>query len=122
VSHNGSQKAADSEAGAAGCRQPVVASAATLWLPRSAWSQPRWPANPFTLGVASGAATPSSVLLWTRLHLPGVAAASLGPAPITVRWELADDEGFRRIVHSGQTLAPPELAHSVHLAGARPGP
>ena len=91
------------------------ASAATLWLPRSAWSQPRWAANPFTLGVASGAATPSSVLLWTRLHLPGVAAASLGSDPITVRWELADDEGFRRIVHSGQTLAPAELAHSVHL-------
>ena len=95
--------------------QVASASAATLWLPRSAWSQPRWPANPFTLGVASGAATASSVLLWTRLHLPGVAAASLGPAPITLRWELADDEGFRRVVHSGQALAPPELAHSVHL-------
>ena len=77
--------------------QAAGASAATLWLPRSAWSQPRWAANPFTLGVASGAATPSSVLLWTRLHLPGVAAASLGSDPITVRWELADDEGFRRI-------------------------
>ena len=114
MSHNGSQKAAQLESRRRWL-QAAVASAATLWLPRSAWSQPRWPANPFTLGVASGAATPSSVLLWTRLHLPGVAAASLGPAPITVRWELADDEGFRRIVHSGQTLAPPELAHSVHL-------
>jgi len=89
--------------------------ATTLWLPRSAWSQPRWPANPFTLGVASGAATASSVLLWTRLHVPGVAAASQGPEPVTVRWEVADDEGFQRIVQSGQTLAPPELAHSVHL-------
>ena len=89
--------------------------ASTLWLPRSAWSQPRWPANPFTLGVASGAATASSVLLWTRLHVPGVAAASQGPGPVTVRWELSEDEGFQRIVQSGQTLAPPELAHSVHL-------
>ena len=95
--------------------QAATASAATLWLPRSAWSQLRWPANPFTLGVASGAATASSVLLWTRLHLPGLAAARMGPDPITLRWEMADDEGFRRIVQSGQALAPPELAHSVHL-------
>lgn len=102
-------------AGRRGWLQAAVATAATLWLPRSAWSQPRWPANPFTLGVASGSATASSVLLWTRLHVPGVAAASQGPDSVTVRWEVADDEGFQRIVQSGQTLAPPELAHSVHL-------
>ena len=34
--------------------QLAAASAVALWLPRSAWSQPRLSANPFTLGVASG--------------------------------------------------------------------
>ncbi len=94
--------------------QLVGASAATLWLPRSAWSQPRLTVNPFTLGVASGAPTFDSVVLWTRLHGPDSFGASMGRAPITVRWELAHDEQFTRIVQSGQATATPELAHSVH--------
>jgi phosphodiesterase/alkaline phosphatase D-like protein len=87
--------------------QAAGASAATLWLPRSAWSQPRWAANPFTLGVASGAATPSSVLLWTRVHLPGVAAASLGSDPF----------GQAAATKLVRTLT---VAHrvSIHVAGA----
>ena len=49
----------------------AAASAATLWLPKSAWSQPKIGVNPFTLGVASGSPTHDSVVLWTRLHVPG---------------------------------------------------
>lgn len=88
----------------------AAAAAATAWLPRAAWSQPALADNPFTLGVASGSPEPDGVVLWTRLLLP----QSVLPA-VTLRWEIADDEGFRRIVRRGQAQALPELAHAVHV-------
>jgi len=92
------------------------AAAACLWLPRSAWSQPRLGSNPFTLGVASGSPLPDAVVLWTRLLSTSLFGGSnLPDAPITVRWELAHDEAFTRIVASGQAQALPELGHSVHV-------
>ena len=99
--------------------QLLVAGAASWSLSRSAWSQSRLTRNPFTLGVASGAPTPDGVVLWTRLHsahssLWGV-SDELGQAPVPLRWELAHDESFSRIVQSGQSIASPELAHSVHI-------
>lgn len=92
----------------------AAAGAGALWLPRSAWSQPRWSGNPFGLGVASGSPTHDSVVLWTRLLAPGL-FQSLGNEPITVRWELAHDEQFSRLAQSGQAQARHELAHSVHV-------
>ena len=50
----------------------AAACATTLWLPRSAWSQPRFASDPFALGVASGSPTHDSVVLWTRLHPEGI--------------------------------------------------
>jgi len=94
--------------------QLAAAGAATLWLPRSSWGQPRFSGDPFALGVASGSPTQDSVVLWTRLVAPGW-FGTLGKEPIAVRWELAHDERFARIVQSGQALALPELAHSVHV-------
>jgi len=90
--------------------QLAAAAATTLWLPRSAWSQ--WVArgDPFTLGVASGSPQSASVVLWTRLVHDG-----LGRDPLTVRWEVAQDAGFVRIVQSGQAQALPALAYSVHV-------
>lgn len=89
-------------------------SAATLTLPRSVWSQTdtsrRFQSNPFALGVASGSPTHESVVLWTRL-----VESSLDSRPVAVRWEVADDDNFSRIVQFGQHLAVPELAHSVHV-------
>lgn len=101
--------------------QLAAAGAGALWLPRSAWSQPRLSANPFTLGVASGSPTHDSVVLWTRLLAEGW-FQSLGSQPITVRWEVAHDEQFRRIVQNGQVQAVAGLAHSVHVevAGLEP--
>lgn len=93
----------------------AAASATTLWLPRSAWSQPRLLGNPFTLGVASGSPTHEGVVLWTRLALATLFGSVLGNEPITVRWELAHDEGFQRIVQRGQAQALVELAHTVHV-------
>ena len=95
--------------------QLAAASATTLWLPRSAWSQPRFSSNPFTLGVASGSPTPDGVVLWTRLALYALFGSGIGKDPVTVRWELALDDKFTRIVQNGQAQAMPELAHSVHV-------
>ena len=88
----------------------VAASATAAWLPRSAWSQPRLPEDPFAAGIASGSPGPTSVVLWTRLL-----GAGLAREPVTVQWEIADDEAFTRIVGKGQAQALPELAHSVHV-------
>ncbi len=92
----------------------AAASAATLSLPRSVWSQTdtshKFQSNPFTLGVASGSPTHDSVVLWTRLVESG-----LDSRPVTVRWEVADDDTFTRIVQTGQHLATAELGHSVHV-------
>ncbi|MBP8308746.1 MAG: alkaline phosphatase D family protein [Burkholderiaceae bacterium] len=93
----------------------ALASAGTLWLPRSARAQARFDANPFTLGVASGSPSDASIVLWTRLALPGLFGSRLGNDPILVRWEIAHDEAFRRPVQSGQAIASAELAHSVHV-------
>lgn len=92
----------------------AAAGAAGLWLPRGAWSQPRFDADPFALGVASGSPAHDSVVLWTRLIAPGP-FGSLGRSPIAVRWEIAHDEGFRRIARGGQAQALPELGHAVHV-------
>ena len=81
-------------------------------LPRRAWAADVLRHDPFGLGVASGDPTSEGMVLWTRL-LPAEPGAASGP--LTVRWELAEDEGFRRIVRHGTTTALPELAHSVHV-------
>jgi alkaline phosphatase D len=89
------------------------ASAAGLWLPRVSLAQPRLGANPFALGVASGSPLHDSVVLWTRLA--GSRERELPSEAISVRWEVAHDEQFGRIVQSGLAQALPELAHSVHV-------
>jgi alkaline phosphatase D len=45
------------------------------------------------------------------------------PQPYGVRYEVAHDEGFRRIVRRGAVEAVPDAAHSVHveLSGLEPG-
>lgn len=75
--------------------------------------------DPFTLGVASGMPREDSVVLWTRLApRPLAPGGGLPPAPITVRWELADDARFSRIRQRGEVLALPDHAHSLHVAVA----
>ncbi|MFF2727975.1 alkaline phosphatase D family protein [Streptomyces sp. NPDC058008] len=72
--------------------------------------------DPFTLGVASGDPLPSSVLLWTRLApRPYEADGGLPARRVEVRWEVAHDERFRRIVRRGTATAHPEFAHSVRV-------
>jgi alkaline phosphatase D len=79
----------------------------------------RWPANlgdPFTLGVASGMPRPGSVVIWTRLApRPLEPGGGLPPAPLAVRWELAEDEHFSKRLRRGEFVARPEHGHSVHV-------
>lgn len=79
--------------------------------------------RPFSLGVASGDPTPDGVVLWTRLDAMALEASGVHRDPVEIRWELAEDEGLRRIVRTGTVDARPELGHSAHveLAGLRPG-
>lgn len=78
-------------------------------------------ADPFALGVASGDPSRDGFVLWTRLVGPG--AHPLQSVSIPVRYEVADDEGFRHIIRRGEIQAHPEAAHSIHLelSGLRPG-
>ena len=73
--------------------------------------------DPFFCGIASGDPSGDGVVLWTRLaHDPA--------RPLTsVRWEVAEDDNFRKVVRSGSSPAPPELGYSVHaeVDGLRPG-
>ncbi|QIJ62286.1 alkaline phosphatase D family protein [Streptomyces sp. JB150] len=72
--------------------------------------------NPFTLGVASGDPRPGSVLLWTRLApAPYQPDGGLPAERVTVHWELAHDERFRRPVRRGTAHAHPEFHHTVHV-------
>ncbi|WP_201760528.1 MULTISPECIES: alkaline phosphatase D family protein [unclassified Nonomuraea] len=89
-------------------------------------SSPALPSSPFTLGVASGDPRPDGVVLWTRLAPQPLADDGLGGmprSPVPVRWEVAEDDGMRKVVRRGVATARPELAHAVHVEvrGLRPG-
>jgi len=77
---------------------------------------------PFQLGVASGSPRPAGVVLWTRLIGDPLDPTPVSDGPLQVRWEIAEDAGFRRIVARDVAAALPELAHSVHVdvVGLRP--
>jgi len=85
-------------------------------IPVSAAEAPRFAAYPFSLGVASGSPRADSVVLWTRLApLPLREDGGIDPLPFEVRWEIAADESFRRIVKSGTAIADPSRAHAIHV-------
>ena len=71
--------------------------------------------EPFKLGVASGAPLPDSIVLWTRLAPNPLQGGGMDPQPVKVKWEIATDEGFHKIVNSGTAIASPQYAHSVHV-------
>lgn len=79
--------------------------------------------DPFKLGVASGSPLPDSVVLWTRLAPNPLQGGGLAPESIKVRWEVARDESFHKIVKKGEAIASPQYAHSVHaeVEGLEPG-
>ena len=83
----------------------------------------RLPQGLFTLGIASGDPAADGVVLWTRLvPEPMAGDGGMPPVAVPVRWEVAEDEGFARIVRSGTARAEPIWGHSVHVdvTGLRP--
>lgn len=80
-------------------------------------------ADPFALGVASGAPREDGVVLWTRLAPRPLEGGGMPDDPVAVDWQIAEDEGFARVVAQGTVQASPALAHAVHVEarGLRPG-
>ncbi|MGW5381124.1 alkaline phosphatase D family protein [Nocardia sp. NPDC003963] len=101
----------------AGGAAAAVLFAGTTAAGSARFRAPRRLGDPFTLGVASGDPTPDGVVLWTRLAPdPGAPDGSGGMnrEPVTVDYEVAHDEQFRRVVRRGSVLADRALGHSVH--------
>ncbi|MEV5980168.1 alkaline phosphatase D family protein [Streptomyces sp. NPDC052114] len=77
----------------------------------------------FLHGVASGDPLPDGVLLWTRVTPTPDAVPGSGKGPDTeVRWEIAEDKGFTRVVGRGGTTARAATDHTVKadVRGLRP--
>lgn len=88
--------------------------AAVSW-PRHLLARPRFPAYPFTLGVASGDPTPEGVVLWTRLAPDPLRGGGMPGEDVAVEWTVAHDEALSRVVKRGRAVAPAQLGHSVHV-------
>jgi len=92
----------------------LSASTTSLLLPQSTWSHSHLGHDLFGLGVASGAPSAHSVVLWTRL-LFSPARDAIPMPPVDVRWDIAHDEKFSQLVQSGIESASASFAHSVHV-------
>lgn len=78
---------------------------------------------PFSLGIASGEPASDGFVLWTRLApRPLEVDGGMPREVVAVRWQVAEDSLFNRVVAAGDTLARPEAAHAVHVEvqGLRP--
>src|SRR5581483_73049 len=86
-------------------------------------AKPRFSADPFSLGVASGYPQPGGFVLWTRLApAPLAPGGGMAPEVVPVDWQVARDEQMHSVLASGTAYAAPEEAHSVHVevAGLAP--
>ncbi|MGW0532648.1 alkaline phosphatase D family protein [Streptomyces sp. NPDC003032] len=97
-------------------RTVVKAAAATAALGTSLAAAPAHATEgpAFHHGVASGDPLPDGVLLWTRVTPTPDAVPGSGKGPDTeVSWEIAEDEGFTRVVGRGSTTARAASDHTV---------
>ncbi len=79
---------------------------------------------PFVHGVASGDPLPHGIVLWTRVTPTRRAQPGSKRGPdVAVRWEIATDRKFRRVVARGKKRASARHDHTVHVdvGGLRPG-
>lgn len=76
----------------------------------------KFSSNPFSMGVASGDPDHESVILWTRLGpKPLEPGGGMPNHPVEVRWEVANDDSFKKVITSGETIATSALGFSVHI-------
>jgi alkaline phosphatase D len=95
-------------------RRTLLAAPALLTLGARGWAAGT--DHLFKLGVASGEPSPDGMVLWTRLAPSPLAPdGGMGDRRVPVRWELAADEHFTRILQKGETVAEPAWGHSVHV-------
>lgn len=83
----------------------------------------KFSADPFSLGIASGAPRENSVVLWTRLAPHPLEGGGMPDEAIAVDWQISEDESFSRVVARGTEQAVAALSHSVHAEarGLHPG-
>jgi alkaline phosphatase D len=100
----------------------LAASASSVLFASRGWSgdeivvrKPKLGANPFTLGVASGDPAPDGFVIWTRLAPKPLEGGGMPNDAVAVAWEVAEDEAFQKVVRQGESIALPQLAHSVHV-------
>jgi alkaline phosphatase D len=102
-------------------RDAALLAAASLAVPggsRRVLGQPRFGDYPFKLGVASGDPLADGFVIWTRLAPDPLDEGGGGGMPVeavTVRWEVARDPAFLRVVRRGTAPALPERGHAVHV-------
>jgi alkaline phosphatase D len=70
---------------------------------------------PFQLGVASGDPLEDGFVIWTRLAPVPLEGGGMTGESMEVRWEVAEDERFSKVVRSGSTIASAGWGHSVHV-------
>ncbi|MFE7131499.1 alkaline phosphatase D family protein [Streptomyces sp. NPDC057638] len=92
----------------------ALAAGGTAYAPAAQATQATAAAPLFGHGVASGDPLPDGVLLWTRVTPTADALPGSGAGPETaVRWEVAEDRGFGRIVARGETRTGAAADHTV---------
>ena len=107
-----------------GRRSFLIAAALSPALLRAAGRRPpRFESDPYTLGIASGYPRSDRVVIWTRLAPKPLEGGGMDPGAADVAWEVAEDEGFRRVARKGIATAHARDAHAVHVEvdGLRPG-
>ncbi len=87
----------------------------SMWSCAAVVRHPVFITDPFQLGVTSGDPTADGVVLWTRLAPSPLEGGGLGPESVAVRWEIARDERFTKMVNSGEVIAHAQAGHSVHV-------
>ncbi|WP_041546756.1 MULTISPECIES: alkaline phosphatase D family protein [unclassified Nocardioides] len=84
--------------------------------PTGAADDPRASGRVFRHGVASGDPLPDAVLIWTRVTPTAASRPGSGHGPrVEVRWEVARDADFRRVVRRGRFQTGPSRDHTVKV-------
>jgi alkaline phosphatase D len=93
-------------------------AAAAVWSSRALGvlkQNVKLPDQPFQCGVASGDPAPDGFVIWTRLAPKPLEGGGMPVEAVEVRWQVAEDEQFAKVVKSGTTVANPDWAHAVHV-------